>query len=109
MGVLRVALVASLLAATFAAPVHAGTSDEATLDVLRDAIRANKRAFVAVNLPLTDEEAARFWPIYERYANELKVINDRTVKLLEEYTANFTSLSDDRAAALIGEYLAAEA
>jgi hypothetical protein len=87
----------------------AGEARQAQLDILRDTIRANKRAFVAVNLPLTDDEAGHFWPIYDRYEGELRAINDRVVKLLDEYSGSFPNLSDDRAAALIGDYLTAEA
>jgi hypothetical protein len=43
---------------------------EANLDILLDTIRANKKALVAANLTLTDEEAARFWPLYDRYQTE---------------------------------------
>lgn len=112
------ALFVSLLIAVPAAPLRAedakhtqpaGDARQAQLDILRDTIRANKRAFVAVNLPLTDEEAGRFWPIYDRYEGELRAINDRVVKLLDEYTSNFADLANDRAAALIGDYLTAEA
>jgi len=90
------------------APQATGAARQAQLDVLRDTIRANKRALVAVNLKLTDEEATRFWPIYDRYEGELRAVNDRVVKLLDEYSKSFSSLADERAAALIGDYLAAE-
>jgi hypothetical protein len=105
----RIFLLVSLLIALPAASLRAGEARQAELDILRDTIRANKRALIAVNLPLTDEEAGKFWPIYDRYEGELRTINDRVVKLLDEYTTSFPNLSNDRAAALIGDYLAAEA
>ncbi len=98
-------------AADPAHPRHAqpaGDARQAELDILRDTLRANTRAFVAVNLKLTDEEAGRFWPLYDRYAGEQRAINDRFVKLLDEYSKSFPNLSDDRASALITDYLAAE-
>ena len=104
-----IAMLLSLLLVAAATPVHAADSKQMQLDVLRDTIRANKRALIAVNLPLTDEEAGRFWPIYDRYEGELKTLNDRMVKLLDEYTQSFPNLANDRAAALIGDYLAVEA
>ncbi len=105
----RLALAASLLMAALAAPLHAQQAREAEMDVLRDTILANKRAFVAVNLRLTDDEAGKFWPIYDRYEGELRTLNDRVMKLLDEYTKSFPNLPDDRAAALIGDYLNVEA
>ncbi len=118
MSATRTALVLSFLIALASASLYAadakhtqsgGEARQAELDILRDTIRANKRAFVAVNLRLTDEEAARFWPLYDRYEGELRTINDRVVKLLDEYSNSFPNLADDRAAALIGDYLTAEA
>ncbi len=118
MSATRTALVLSFLIALPSASLYAadakhtqsgGEARQAELDILRDTIRANKRAFVAVNLRLTDEEAARFWPLYDRYEGELRTINDRVVKLLDEYSNSFPNLADDRAAALIGDYLTAEA
>src|SRR4051794_38193584 len=81
------------IAAEAKAPQATGAARQAQLDILRDTIRANKRALVAVNLKLTDEEAGRFWPIYDRYEGELRAVNDRVVKLIDEYTKSFSNLS----------------
>jgi hypothetical protein len=108
MATARMTLLVSLLLALSGPSPRAGEARQAQLEVLRDTILANKRALVAVNLPLTDDEAARFWPIYERYESELKAINDRVVKLIDEYTQAFLDLPDDRARTLIGDYLGVE-
>jgi hypothetical protein len=97
-----------LLLAVSAVPGRAGEASDASLDILRDTIRANKKALVAVNLTLSDAEAAQFWPLYERYQKELAGVNDRLVKVVEDYTANFKNLADDKAMQLVGEYLSAE-
>jgi hypothetical protein len=91
-----------------AAPVLAGPADDANLEILRDTIRANKKALVAANLTLSDTEAAAFWPLYERYEGELKGVNDRLVKIIEEYTKDYRSLSDERAQKLSEDYLTVE-
>jgi hypothetical protein len=108
MSCVRKLLAAVLLLAVSAAPARAGEADKANLDILRDSIRANKKALVAANLTLTDEEAARFWPLYDRYQTELKAVNDRGVKVIEDYTASFADLSDEKAMKLADEYLSAE-
>jgi hypothetical protein len=79
------------------------------LDVLLNAIRSNRKALVAVNLKLTDEEAAKFWPIYDRYQQEITAVGDRLVSVIQDYTANFSNLSDDKAMKLVDDYLAVEA
>jgi hypothetical protein len=97
-----------LIVMLFALPAFAGPAADANLGVLRDTIRANKKALVAANLTLTDSEATSFWPLYDRYEGEIKAVNDRLVKLIQDYTTNYKSLTDDHAKELAAEYLAVE-
>lgn len=113
MSKMRLLLVAAVIltlsaAALRAAPPPTGQA-AANLDVLVDAIRSNRKALVAVNLKLSDEEATKFWPIYDRYQQEITAIGDRLVGVLQDYTANFSNLSDDKAMKLVDDYLAVEA
>jgi hypothetical protein len=87
---------------------RAGEADDANLDILRDTIRANKKALVAANLTLSDEEAAKFWPLYEEYQKKLTAVNDRLVALIKEYTTHFSGMADDQALKLAEQYLAVE-
>ena len=104
----RILLAAVLTLALSGTPGRAGEAAKANLDILRDTIRANKKALVAANLTLTDEEAARFWPLYDRYQTELKPVQDRAVKVIEDYTASFRDLSNDKATKLADDWLSAE-
>jgi hypothetical protein len=97
-----------LLVAAFAVPAFAGEATDANLDILRQTLRANKKAIVATSLTLTDTEAAQFWPLYDRYQGELTAVNDRLVKVLEDYTASFKTLSDEKAKSLIEQYLSVD-
>jgi hypothetical protein len=107
---LAAVVVLGLSAATLrAAQPRKGPAAEATLDVLLDAVRSNRKALVAVNLKLTDDEAAKFWPVYDRYQNEINALGDRLVGLIQDYTANFSDLSNDKAMKLVDDYLAIEA
>lgn len=103
-----VALLA-LAAPPLPAAEPAAAPDEADFSTLANAIRANRRALVAVNLELNSEQAAQFWPLYDRYQTEIAAIGDRVVKLLDDYTANYQDLSDEKALQLMTDYLAAEA
>jgi len=105
----RMLLAAVLALALFATPSRAGKADEANLDILRDTIQANRKALVAANLTLTDEEAGRFWPIYDRYQADVKAVNDRFMKVIQDYTASFRTLSNEQALKLVDDYLSAEA
>ncbi|HME71270.1 MAG TPA: hypothetical protein VKM54_15575 [Myxococcota bacterium] len=96
-------------AALYAAQSPTGQGAEANLDVLVDAIRSNRQALVAANLKLTDEEASKFWPIYDRYQKEINAIGDRLIGVIQDYTTNFSDLSNDKAMKLVDDYLAVEA
>lgn len=104
------------LAVLFAAPLSAagappatGAAEVADMDVLVTTLRTNRRAFIDVNLALSEEEAARFWPLYDRYQGEMNAFTDRTVALIGDYGANYRTLSNEKALQLMQEYLAIEA
>jgi hypothetical protein len=61
-----------------------------------------------VNLALSDEEAKAFWPVYDRYQKDLATVQDRMAAVVEDYAANFKTMSDEKARELVNEYLAVE-
>jgi hypothetical protein len=103
---LSLCMVAALLLSGLASAQQSAQNEQT---VLLDTIRANRKAFVAVNLGLSDEEAKGFWPLYDKYQSELNPIQDRVVALVEDYTANYRDLQGDKAVKLVQDYLAAEA
>ena len=108
--ILAVSLILSLSTAFLRAEQRDdGPATEASLEVLLNTIRANRKALVAVNLGLTDDEAATFWPVYDRYQKEINTIGERLLVVIQEYSANFRDLSNDKATRLVEDYLAAEA
>ena len=114
MSKLHVSVALSLIVGVSAAALRAeqpggGEATEASLEVLLDAVRSNRKAMVAVNLRLTDEEAAKFWPVYDRYQKEINAVGDRWLAVIEDYVASFHDLSNDKAAKLVEDYLAVEA
>jgi hypothetical protein len=102
------ALILALAAAGYATEPTRGEAAKANLGVLVDAIRANRKALVAVNLKLTDEEAAAFWPVYDRYQKEMNALGDRLVAVINDYAEHFGDLSNERAMKLVDDYLAIE-
>jgi len=108
MSCVRVVLAALLLLAHSAVPGQAGDAAKVNLEILRDTIRANRKALVAANLTLSDDEAAGFWPVYNRYQTELTAVDDRLVKVIDDYTASFPELSNEKAMKLVDDYLSVE-
>ena len=97
-----------LVALCLAWPAAAGEADEAELEILVSTIQANKKALVAVNLKLEDVEAKAFWPVYDRYERDLSSVRDRLVRLIDDYTANFATMSDEKASQIVEDFLAIE-
>ena len=107
-------LAAVLMLAPSAATVRAAepAGDQAAQtnpQVLLDAIRANRKALVAVNLKLSKDEEAKFWPVYDRYLKEISAVGDRLYAVIKDYSESFSNLSDDKAMKLVDDYLAVEA
>jgi hypothetical protein len=97
-----------LLVVLAVAPAGAGEADEASIEILRETLRSNKKALVAVNLALSDEEARAFWPVYDRYQAELTVVGDRLLQVIEDYKRAFGTITDDEARKLVDAYLAVQ-
>ncbi|MFI5316421.1 MAG: hypothetical protein ACHQ6T_12030 [Myxococcota bacterium] len=108
---LLAAIAALVLAggAAQAADKAAAAASQSEQSILLDTIRANRKALVAVSLELSDEQAGKFWPVYDKYQKELNAIGDRVAGIIDDYSKNFHDLADDKATKLMDDYLAAEA
>ena len=76
-------------------------SDRAAIDediqLFRKDVRSLKKQIIAANLDLTDTETQRFWPVYDRYASELKAITDKKYQLLLDYARDYVGMSSEQA------------
>ena len=87
------------------------SADEANMQILRDKVRADKKAVVAANMQLSDAESKAFWPIYDAYQKDLAAINQRLTKLVTSYAEawNKRALTNEVAKKLTDEMLSIEA
>jgi hypothetical protein len=74
-----------------------------TIEMVRDVTALERKAVITRNLGLSSEESTAFWPIYDDYAAEKKRVNDRQVKVITDYAANFENLSDELAMTLVND------
>jgi hypothetical protein len=114
MSKIRLLLSTALVLALSTAPLHAAPPNgdpaaEADVSILLSAIRANRKALVAINLQLTDEESAKFWPVYDRYQKDINELGDRLVSLIGDYTASFSDMTNDKAMKIVDDYLTIDA
>jgi len=104
------ALLSLFAAFAVAAPAIAQSQSSAdtNMQILRDKIKADKKALVAANMDLTDAEAKAFWPLYDSYQKELDVLNKRTANVIVDYAKawNDKKLTDQLASKLIKESIA---
>jgi hypothetical protein len=77
----------------------------ADLDDLRAQLRSSQKQIVAQTLKLTDEEATRFWPVYDRYAADMRQIKNAQYALVAEYANTFGKYDDKAATAFIRRWL----
>src|SRR5215813_14306805 len=66
-------------------------------EMLKKDLRSQKKQIVAANMDLTDTEAEKFWPVYDRYAADQAKIYDTKLTLVEEYFDNYQTMTGDEA------------
>jgi hypothetical protein len=87
-----------------------GDKPASNLEIIHEKLKADKKLIVAKYMELTESEAKKFWPVYEEYQSDLKKNNDRLLRLLESYAADYKnkSLTDEKAKKLLDEWIAFE-
>jgi hypothetical protein len=75
------------------------------LGLLRKDIRSQKKQLVAANLKLTDAEATKFWPVYDRYTADLMKINDKKYSLIQDYADHWGTMTDEQASSFLRQWL----
>lgn len=94
------ALVVAGLGTTIPAQVHS------EIALSRAEIQAERQAIVAENLPLTEEQAKAFWPMYRDYRAAVAKQGDRLVALLENYAKNYDTMTDAQAQSTMDDFFA---
>ncbi|HET7203666.1 MAG TPA: hypothetical protein VFI92_09910 [Steroidobacteraceae bacterium] len=96
----------------FACPLLAGAQDERAEfqsvrvdeQIILSQIMTDKRAVYAQAMQLTDEESRAFWPVYDEYEARVKKIDDRFIRLVNDYATKYSTMTDADA----GQMLAAK-
>jgi hypothetical protein len=81
-----------------------GVQVEKDLDLLRRDLRAEKKKLIALNVPLTETEATKFWPIYDEYAKEMSKHYDAFYSVIKDYAANQKTLTDAQAMSMVARW-----
>ena len=74
-----------------------GIEIEKDLQLLRRNLRSEKKKIIAMNVPLTETEATKFWPVYDEYAASMTKHYDDFYEIIKEYAATQKTLTDAQA------------
>lgn len=80
------------------------TESQKRIDIA--AARAQRKAIVAANMQLTDQEAQDFWPLYEAYEAKMDKLDDRHAAEIKAYAKAYETLTDRDAKKKLDEVMA---
>ena len=84
------------------------TITDQEIKLLQQDVRDQRRQIVAANLPLTTEESATFWPVYDEYIAEVTKILDSRYSQIKEYVGHYATMDDKQATDYIGKLFDAD-
>jgi len=105
---IRIAVMLAGLIAIGAIPALAQDKPADNMQIVLEKARADKKLFVATNMELNETEAKAFWPVYEKYQDELFLLRSRTAKLINDYARSFNVMTDQEAKVLLDEFMTIE-
>ena len=99
--VLLFAFAVGSVTATAQTETATGVEIEKDLALMRRNLRGEKKKLIALNVPLTEEEATKFWPLYDKYAADMSKHYDEFYAVIKDYAANQKTLTDAQALSMI--------
>ncbi len=73
------------------------TVTDKDIEMLRQDLRDQRKQIVALNLPLTADEATKFWPVFDQYRQAAIQPNNERWEIIKAYAANYDTLTDAQA------------
>jgi len=74
------------------------------VDMIIDIFKTEKKSMVHDYLELNEEEAKKFWPIYDQYEEKRKAITQRRIDMLGKFSDHRSKLSDNTAKEIANEF-----
>ena len=84
-------------------PARIGTQEEGRgyldsyIELLRTDLRAKKKEIIILAMEFTDQEAEKFWPLYNSYELEVSKLGDAKLALIKDYAQNYEMMDDLKA------------
>jgi len=99
---------ATAVAVFVVSPALSQDKPAGNMEILIEKIRADKKLLVAANMELTESEAKAFWPVYDKFQDELFLLRSRTARLIKDYAEASKDMNNEKAKALLDESITIE-
>ena len=83
-----------------------GVVVEKDIALLRRNLRSEKKKIIALNVPLTETEATKFWPVYDQYAADMSKHYDAFYALIKDYASTQKTMTDAQASEMLKRWSA---
>ena len=77
-------------------------------ELVKSLLQTGKKAIIADNMGFTEDESKALWPVYDEFQQLKQKLNERTIKIIKDYMDSYETITNEKAEALLKEYLAIE-
>ena len=102
--VLLSAVIAANITAVAQKETATGVDVERDVALLRRDLRAEKKKIIALNMPLTETEATKFWPVYDQYIADITKPYDQFYGAVKDFVGKQKAMSDAEASAFMKQW-----
>lgn len=75
------------------------------IEMLRNDVRTSKVRIITEALEMNSAQSDKFWPIQREYETELAKLQDQRIAMIKQYAADYESMNDAKATALMNQAL----
>lgn len=98
----------TLVLAVFIGNAVAQDKPADNMQLVLEKVKADKKLLVAQNMQLTEAEAKAFWPVYEKYQDELFLLRGQTLMLVDNYAQAYYTMDNKTAKKLLNDFVKIE-
>jgi hypothetical protein len=85
--------------------LSAQNNEDEQLQLIRDQWGVDKKQLIMDYMKFTDAESKKFWPVYDAYMKENRLLMDARIKVIKNYAANYSKMTDVKATELTNKVL----
>jgi len=77
-------------------------------ELVKSTLQTGKKEIIVDNMGFTEDESKAFWPVYDEFQRAKQKLNERTIKVIKDYLDSYETITNEKAEALLKEYMAIE-